>query len=79
MAEGIEKAVVLINKRTKYIRALNFIISDGAKFYVASQFSEDPDYFSLKKSVSDDLVIISSEIYGTYVWKQIIPGRVEVF
>ena len=79
MVEGIEKAVVVINKRTEYIRALNFIISDGSKFYVESQFNEDPDYFSLQKYVSDDLVIISSEIYGTYSWKQILPGRVEVF
>ncbi|MCE7733575.1 MAG: hypothetical protein GPJ54_01770 [Candidatus Heimdallarchaeota archaeon] len=79
MVEGIEKAVAVINKRTQYIRALNFIISDGIEFYTKSQFSTDPDYFSLQKYVSDDLVIISSEVYGTYRWKQITPGRVEVF
>ncbi|OLS21926.1 MAG: Gamma-glutamyl-hercynylcysteine sulfoxide hydrolase [Candidatus Heimdallarchaeota archaeon LC_2] len=78
LVEGIDNAIAVINKRTEYIRALNFIISDGAKFYTKSQYNEEPDYFRLHKSISDDLVIISSEVYSGYSWKKIHPGRVEV-
>ncbi|MHA2099328.1 MAG: class II glutamine amidotransferase [Candidatus Kariarchaeaceae archaeon] len=78
LEKGITKAVGLINKKTDYIRALNFIISDGIKFYTMCQYNEDPEYFNLHKSVNDDLTIVSSEVYGSYSWDKIMPGILEV-
>jgi glutamine amidotransferase len=76
---GIEKAVSLINKRTDYIRALNFVISDGQKFYTLCQYNEDPEYFNLHRSINDQIAIVSSERYGMYSWEKIKPGQVEMF
>ncbi len=78
LEKGIDKAVGLINKRADYVRALNFIISDGDKLYTMCQYNEDPEYFNLHKSSNDDLTIVSSEMYGPYSWEKILPGKVEV-
>lgn len=62
MKEAIEKAVDVIRKRTKYIRAMNFIIADACKVYVYTLFSEDEDYFTLTYSAGQDLIICSEKI-----------------
>ena len=62
MEEAIEKAVDVIRKRTKYIRAMNFIIADACKVYVCTFFSQDEKYFTLTYSAGQYLIICSEKI-----------------
>ncbi|MBU2491375.1 MAG: class II glutamine amidotransferase [Bacteroidetes bacterium] len=62
------KGVSVIKKRSSYIRAMNIIIADKEKAFVASNFSEDPDYFTMYCKKSDDQIIVCSENF---------PGEIE--
>jgi len=76
----LNRAIPIIDRRTEYIRALNFVISDGYEFYVSNFYNEDPDYFNLHLGRNEDKVIISSVPYETDVkWEQLDNYTVEVF
>jgi len=59
--DAIKKSNSIIEKRTDYIRAMNYIISDSENFYVNSFYSEDKDYFTLHKKETDNSIFICSE------------------
>ncbi|MFA7290159.1 MAG: hypothetical protein WC055_14885 [Melioribacteraceae bacterium] len=78
MAEGLEKGVEIIKKRTSYLRAVNIIIAEKDAAYVSSNFSEDPDYFTLNIYQSDDLTIVSSERFDSGLnWQPVKNNRLE--
>ena len=60
-AEAIQRAVKIITKRTEYVRAMNFIISQNKITYVYSDFNEDENYFTLQQLNENGNVIICSE------------------
>jgi predicted glutamine amidotransferase len=62
MQEAIRKAVEIIKKRTSYIRAMNFVIADSENVYAYSLFNEDQDYFTMRYSEEEHLIICSEEI-----------------
>jgi len=45
LARGLD----VVTARTRYVRAMNLVVSDGGKVLVANRFSEDPDYFTLRR------------------------------
>ncbi|MDP6559584.1 MAG: class II glutamine amidotransferase [Candidatus Binatia bacterium] len=72
MLKGLKTGVDLIQKRTKYVRALNVILADKTTAYVASVFNEDPDYFTMHyKQVPDRLLICSEAPPGEDGWRKI--------
>jgi glutamine amidotransferase len=62
MQPAIQKSVEIIDRRSKYIRAMNFIIADKKTAYVYSDFNEDPDYFTLSYKNNPGQIRILSEI-----------------
>jgi len=69
---ALAKAVSIIEKRTRYIRAMNIIFSDGQTSAVSSSFSESPDYFQMHRSVKDGLTRVCSKPFpGESDWKPI--------
>ena len=60
LAEATVKAVDIINKRSRYIRAMNFFIARPDAVQICSWFNEDPDYFQLRKATDGDTRIICS-------------------
>ena len=60
--EAIKKGIDVIKRRTSYIRALNFIISDKNETFVYSHFNEDEEYFTMKYSEENALIICSDQI-----------------
>lgn len=80
MLSALKKAVMVINKRSRYIKAMNIILSDKQRDYVATQYSEDPDYFSMSVKRSDGCLVVCSEAYskGTH-WKEIPNHTVQEF
>ena len=77
MLSGLNKAVEVITNRSRYIRALNFIMSSSSAIYVVSQFGEDPDYFQLYRCNEMGLDIVCSQQYTSRgVWRPIDNGAV---
>jgi glutamine amidotransferase len=72
MLEALKRGTALIRKRTKYIRAMNIIMADEQRAYVASIFNEEPDYFTLHYSQEGGLFIIASDpLPGDERWVKI--------
>ncbi len=44
---GLRTAVRLVGQRTRYVRAMNFVLGRPGAFLVCSSFNEDHDYFTL--------------------------------
>ena len=78
MRMALQRAMAVLNKRTKYLRAANMIVASKNRMFVASQFNEDPDYFTMHYKIptlselSKNLTIICSEKYpGEQEWSPI--------
>jgi glutamine amidotransferase len=72
MLEALKKGVEIIRKRSRYIRAMNIIISNKTTSYVASLYNEDPEYFTLHyRQLSDQFLICSEAPSGGEGWQKI--------
>ncbi|MXZ80716.1 MAG: hypothetical protein F4Z15_04970 [Gammaproteobacteria bacterium] len=78
LREAVERGVMVINRRTRHIRAMNFILAGRLGIHVCSQFSEDPDYFQLREGVWGDTRIVCSEPYDRpdISWKRLKNHRI---
>ncbi|MBI4524557.1 MAG: hypothetical protein HY695_12185 [Deltaproteobacteria bacterium] len=79
MLQALTKGTEVIEKRTRYIRAMNIMIADTESVYVASLFNEDPDYFTLHCRRSEDELWICSESLPGGTWEKIPSGAVRSF
>jgi predicted glutamine amidotransferase len=80
MFSALKKGVMVINKRSRYIKSMNLILADKKKVYVATQFNEDPDYFTMHLKKSEDFLMICSEPYpGETDWEKLPNPTIEVF
>jgi glutamine amidotransferase len=78
MLEALARGSEIIRKRSKYIRAMNIIIADKERGYLACFFNEDPDYFTLHRSGGPDKTIVASDpLPGDEHWEAISNGTVE--
>ena len=73
MRTATRKGVEIINKRTRYIRAMNFFLSNKNEVQVCSWFSEQPEYFQLQLCQQDEMLMICSRQFEeqTYSWSPI--------
>ncbi len=62
--DAIQKAVRLLISKSRYVRAMNFIIADRQNVWLNSEFNESPDYFQMHELVQDGMHIISSVPYA---------------
>ena len=77
MLEALQRGTDLIRKRTKYVRAMNIIMADEQRAYLASIFNEDPDYFTLHYSQDEGRLIVASDpLPGDERWAEIANGTV---
>ncbi len=80
LQQAIRKAVNLILRRTHYVRAMNFFITNDTRTYIVSYFNEDPEYFTLRLKQTSKQLIICSEVYpGETRWQAIPNATIEVF
>lgn len=72
MIDAIERGVNVIEKRTRYVRAMNFVIASLEQGFAATFYSEDPHYFQLHRQRKDDIDLICSAPYpGEHGWRTI--------
>ncbi|MBT8485621.1 MAG: hypothetical protein HKO59_12595 [Phycisphaerales bacterium] len=82
--EALRRAADIIPRRTQYVRAMNIIMSDGDRLSVATQFGEDPEYFTVhvrrpRPGRDEPLVICSDPWPGTAGWTPLANGTVREF
>ena len=76
---ALKKAVEIIRKRTRSIRAMNIILVKGRAIYLSTYFSGDGDYFTLRYKEGPALVICSEPYPSEAGWKSIANETVRVW
>lgn len=76
---ALQKATALIEKRTRYVRAMNIIMTDRQQFYVSSSYAERPSYFQMAVKQDPALVICSDPFPGESDWETIPNQSFRVF
>jgi len=72
MLESVKRGVGVIEKRTRYVRAMNFIMASLDSSYLATVFGENPDYFQLHRRREPGLELVCSVAYpGERDWQVI--------
>lgn len=84
MKENFAKAVSLLNKRTKYVKAMNIIIVDknNGDIFLSSDFGEEEDenYFTMSyKETEDDLIICSQKFKDNAGWVSLNNHSVKIW
>ena len=79
MEAAVKRATGIIDKRTEYVRAMNLIIADKERAYVACFFNEDPDYFTLRTKKNGLLIVCSEPYPGESDWTDIPNRSLSVF
>lgn len=82
----LERALVrgtdVINKRTRYVRAMNIVMASAERGLVSSHFGEDSAYFQLRSLNKGGLEIVCSEVYpgsDEQLWGRIENGATYSF
>ena len=69
MGAALGKGTGIIEKRSRYVRAMNIIMANAQGIYVSSSFGENPDYFQLQVTQTEDrLTICSSPLTRDGEW-----------
>ena len=80
LLKAIQKGVKILERRTRYIKAMNIVISDKNRAFIISKFNEDPEYFTIYYKETDQERIICSEPYpGESNWQKLKNGTIGVF
>ena len=76
LGEATRKAVEIINRRTRYIRAMNFFLAQPSEIQLCSWFEEDPEYFQLRSAAKDGTQVVCSDVLPEFsdCWDR-IPNR----
>ena len=70
--QSLKRGVSVIEKRTRYVRAMNFIMADLETTYLVSDYAENPDYFQLHRRRDADMDLICSVAFpGESNWQAI--------
>ncbi len=74
---ALRKALPIIEKRTRYVRAMNILMADARETYIATTFNEDSDYFQMWLTRAAGVDIVCSEPYpGEAGWHALANGTV---
>ncbi|MDZ7840777.1 MAG: class II glutamine amidotransferase [Gammaproteobacteria bacterium] len=76
MDAAVARGVEIIQRKTRYVRAMNFFLAGRSSVYICSLFNEDPDYFQLREAEIEGARVVCSDAYpgSGYPWRK-IPNR----
>lgn len=77
---ALQQSIPIITKRTRYVKAMNILISDAQQIYAATQFQERPAYFTLyHKKIKDMAFVCSDPFPGEKDWRPIAHGTIAAY
>jgi len=69
MGAALDKGTGIIEKRSRYVRAMNIIMADASGIHISSSFGENPDYFQMQVAQTEDrLTICSAPLKRNGAW-----------
>ena len=71
LGAAVRKGVAIIDKRTRYIRAMNFFLATPETVHICSWFGEDPAYFQMLEAHEDETTVVCSAAlpWHAAVWR----------
>ncbi len=79
MRQALVKAIKIIKRRTRYIRAMNIILVNDASIIASSLFNEDDEYFTLRYKEAQELIICSEPYPSEGSWEAIANDCVRIW
>ena len=84
MGRALERGLDAIEKRTRYVRAMNLIVADASRrVHFATRFNQDPDYFRMHAARRDGQRILCSAPYPDsgrrLAWTPVANGTIGTF
>lgn len=80
LSTAMEKGVKVIERRSRYVRAMNIVIATPAAIHVASIYNEDRSYFDMQINRNKHRLTICSDAYPLGGdWKSFGNRRVESY
>jgi len=79
---AVLKGSDIINRRTRYVRAMNMVVVDAEQAVVSCHYGEDPHYFQLRHTRRDGLDVVCSERYpddASSPWARMHNGETLTF
>jgi glutamine amidotransferase len=76
---ALEKAIRILEKRTRDMRAVNVVMAKGDTICLCSRFTRDSDYFTMHYREGTELVICSDPYPSEEGWKTITNGTVRAW
>jgi glutamine amidotransferase len=64
LCAAASRAAGIIRKRSAYVRAMNFILSDGEQSCLSTAYSEDPGYFQMHQKLEPGRHLVCSEPFA---------------
>jgi glutamine amidotransferase len=72
LCEAATRATDIIRRRSAYVRAMNFILSDGEQTCLSTNYAEDPGYFQMYQKRGKGLHLVCSQPFsGERGWSPI--------
>jgi glutamine amidotransferase len=68
---AMRRAIGILKKRTRYIRAMNIIMVNDRRIHVASTFSEQESYFTMHHREGPPFIVCSESFPGETGWESI--------
>jgi glutamine amidotransferase len=73
------KALAIVKRRSRYVRAMNFVLADAGALYVHSHFGENAPYFTLhRKQAGTQYSVCSEPFPGEAGWMPLPNDYLEV-
>lgn len=83
LGPALARGVAAIERRTRYVRAMNIVVAEPSRIHVASRFNEAPDYFQMHKGRVGDVQVVCSQPYsadfGAAQWTPVPNGTMQTF
>lgn len=80
LLEAVQRGYKVIDRRTRYVRAMNVILATPNKIHAASLYNEDAEYFDMQISTDNRRLVICSDTYPEVSgWTSFGNSRIESF
>lgn len=75
---ALEKASKIIRRRTRYVRAMNIVLSDGRESCFATHYGEDPEYFQMHRCDTEAMSLLCSQPLPHWgEWRSVANDTIE--
>jgi predicted glutamine amidotransferase len=80
MQDAVKKGIPVIERRSRYVKAMNLIIADKQQSYLSTLYNEEDDYFTMYvRQTADSVTLCSDPFPAESGWKPIKNKTMRIF